>query len=427
MRRASSLGLELSAQQARLFASITGIACVVLDPRGGIVEIAGSEGYPCRLCVTTKEHGQRGGHDGTRHLARVDEASRFGGQSIFLCENAFTHWAAPVYRDGMLVAALVAGPVLTIEEESFFEQEISARNRELPAEQQSALATWFDGIPKVEPSAVRDYADLLTQLALAVSAAGNEPSAQSPLAQQSRMNEYIQELKVARSRAGHHPDEPTYPVDLELQLLDNIRDGSASEAQATLNRLLSHVFFASGSKMEEIAMRAKELVVLLSRTVVREGADPQEVFGLNYQFAASIDHQEDINGVAYWMARIVRRFADLVLYLPHLTHARALKKAREYIRERVPARVRLEDVARVAGLSPTHLSRVFKREMGVGVSEYVNQIRCERASDLLTRGEMNAAEVAEACGFSDHSYFTRVFKKVTGKTPSEVLRGETTP
>jgi AraC-like DNA-binding protein len=92
----------------------------------------------------------------------------------------------------------------------------------------------------------------------------------------------------------------------------------------------------------------------------------------------------------------------------------------------VPKRLRLEEIAGVAGLSRTHFSRVFKKEMGVGVSEYVNQIRCERASDLLSRGGMNAAEVAEACGFSDHSYFTRVFKRITGKTPSEVGRGELT-
>ena len=426
MSQEATLGLELSGQQARLFTDLTGIACVVLDPRGGVVEIVGSKGYPCRLCVTTRDRGKRASHDGTRHLTHVDEAARFGGQSIFLCENAFTHWTAPVYRADSLVGALVAGPVLTIAEADFFEQEVLAARREISETERAALAEWFAEIPHVEPAKVRVYADLLSQLAMAVSAAANEPSTQTPLAQQSRMNEYIQDLKIARSRAGHDPDEPTYPVDLELQLLDNIREGAAGAAQATLNELLSHVFFATGSKMEEIAMRAKELVVLLSRTVVREGADPQEVFGLNYQFAAAIDHQEDINGVAYWMARIVRRFADIVLYLPHLTHARALKRARRYIRNRIPDKVRLVDVAGAAGLSPTHLSRVFKREMGVGVSEYTNQIRCERASDLLTRGEMNAAEIAEACGFGDHSYFTRVFRKITGKTPSEVQRGEIT-
>jgi AraC-like DNA-binding protein len=200
--------------------------------------------------------------------------------------------------------------------------------------------------------------------------------------------------------------------------MNQIRSGDVPAAQQTLNELLGHVFFSSGSEMEQTKLRARELVVLLSRAVLTEGADPEEVFGLNYQFVDAIDHQADVNGIAYWMARIVRRFADLILYLPHLGHARALRRALTHVRANSSRPLRVAEVAGVAGLSPSHFSRVFHGEMGETFVTYLNRLRCEHASELLRTTNAPVQEIAHRCGFSDHSYFTKVFRNVMGVAPS---------
>ena len=409
--------------QARLFTGVTGVPCVVLDSRGGIHHPDPAD-YPCALClrVAGTDAADGDGRDGSpgdrpttiavphgvRHLKWVDEAVRFGGQSIFLCENAFMHWTAPLLREGNLVGALVAGPVVTVDD---------------PPSPGSDLRTLYDRAFRIEPARVTVLADLLTQLAKAASTGADALRlSEDTLAQQSRINELVQELKVERSRVGADPDAPTYPVDKELELLDHIRAGRVRDAQATLNELLSHVFFAAGSEMTQIRMRSRELIVLLSRAVVGAGADPQEVFGLNYQFAAAIDHQTDINGVAHWMARIVRRFADFVLYTPHLAHARSLREVTRYVRERLDQKVTVADAARVAGMSEGHFSRVFKSEMGLSFVNYMTRIRCDYAASLLRTTDLSLSEVATTCGFVDHSYFTRVFKKTTGETPGAFRR-----
>ena len=310
-----------------------------------------------------------------------------------------------------------------IEDQEFFELELAPRIAERGdggRSQVSDLRLLFERVPRLQPDRVKLLAELLSQLARALcddqSNALDEAAA--ALEQQSRLNEYIQSLKEERARAGDNPEEPSYPLETEERLLRQIRAGELKGAQKSLNELLSHVFFASGSEMNRVKLRSRELVVLLSRAVVAEGADPEEVFGLNFQFVDAIDRQEDINGIAYWMARIVRRFADFILYLPNRPHARALRRAITYLRLHSAAAVRVADVAEAAGMSVSHFSRVFHAEMGESVVGYLTRIRLESAAELLRATDLPVVEVAGNTGFSDHSYFTKVFRRHYGVTPS---------
>ncbi|MFW5788786.1 MAG: helix-turn-helix domain-containing protein [Spirochaetota bacterium] len=428
----ASLDRTLAAGQADLFTSVTGVPCVVLDRTGSVLHPHPNDS-PCRLCRTIAADAADEPQapapdvstDGARHLKWVEEAMRFGGRSIFMCGNAFTHWTAPIVDGARMIGALVAGPVLTIEEEGFFENELLARfSGDHSSDVVEGLRSLYERVPQLEPARVTLLSQLLLQLAIAISRDTSDlRDSEDSLAQQSRINEYIQALKTRRESDGVDPDLPSYPVEKETKLLNQIRSGDVPAAQKTLNELLGHVFFATGSRLDQTKLRARELVVLLSRAVLTEGADPEEVFGLNYQFVDAIDQQSNATGVAYWMARIIRRFADLILYLPHLTHARTLRRALSYMRAHANRPVRVAEVARAAGLSSSHFSRVFAAEMGETFVSYLNRIRCEQASELLRTTSLPVQEIAHRCGFSDHSYFTKVFRSITGAPPSAHREG----
>jgi AraC-like DNA-binding protein len=285
----------------------------------------------------------------------------------------------------------------------------------------------YESVPRVEPKTVTLYSELLRELAIAASST-REPFDESAdqLSNQSRINEYLQELKqtsLSARFAAEDPAQPAYPFEKEGRLLDQIRRGEVSVAQKTLNELLVAVFFESGSRMEVVRARAQELVVLLSRAVLTEGADPEEVFGLNYTFVDAIGNQEDINGIAYWMARIVRRFADLVLYLPHLGHSRVLRRVVRHLRANLSRPVPVREAAEIAGLSESHFSRVFHEEIGETFVSYARRIRCEAAAEMLRQTDLPVQEVAARCGYEDHSYFSRVFRKTMGRSPTQVREG----
>ena len=71
------------------------------------------------------------------------------------------------------------------------------------------------------------------------------------------------------------------------------------------------------------------------------------------------------------------------------------------------------------GINASYLSSLFKKEMGVTLTEYVNQRRVDYAIFLLNSTNMQIQTIAQHCGMPDVNYFTRTFKKLTGKTPTE--------
>jgi len=92
--------------------------------------------------------------------------------------------------------------------------------------------------------------------------------------------------------------------------------------------------------------------------------------------------------------------------------------ARQFILQSFHAEVNLEAVARAVCTNKSRLCSEFKRETGFTVIEYLNRVRVDAAKRLLAT-TLKAAEVSKLVGFDDPYYFSRVFKKVAGMSPSE--------
>ena len=84
-----------------------------------------------------------------------------------------------------------------------------------------------------------------------------------------------------------------------------------------------------------------------------------------------------------------------------------------------------DEVAREAGLSPSHFSRLIKEKTGQSFQDLLAAYRVDRARELLVRTDKNLVQVALECGFCDQSYFTRVFQDVKSMTPKQFRAGNT--
>lgn len=82
----------------------------------------------------------------------------------------------------------------------------------------------------------------------------------------------------------------------------------------------------------------------------------------------------------------------------------------------------IADIAKHFFISKYHLCRIFKNAMKVTVIEYLNQIRIKNACQFLSFSDNDIGEIAEQCGFHSIAYFSNVFKKITGQSPSEFRR-----
>lgn len=90
-----------------------------------------------------------------------------------------------------------------------------------------------------------------------------------------------------------------------------------------------------------------------------------------------------------------------------------------YIQEHLDCNISLQQVAGAVHLHPHHFSEVFKREMGMNYLEFVTRERMRRAEELLTQSPAKISDIAKRVGYEDIKYFGQLFKKHTGKTPSE--------
>jgi AraC-like DNA-binding protein len=93
-------------------------------------------------------------------------------------------------------------------------------------------------------------------------------------------------------------------------------------------------------------------------------------------------------------------------------------KARNLIDEHSEEEVSLTKVAKLVNISPNHLSDKFKEVTGVNFIDYIARTRTAKARALLANSNLRISEIAFAVGFQSLSQFNRVFKKLTGKSPS---------
>jgi AraC-like DNA-binding protein len=98
---------------------------------------------------------------------------------------------------------------------------------------------------------------------------------------------------------------------------------------------------------------------------------------------------------------------------------RAVRKALLYIEKNYTEPLTLQLVAQINGMSKYHFSRVFKEETGYTFKAYVNRRRIEGAKYFMEHEQKNVSEAAFTVGYNDLSYFSRLFRKLEGLSPSE--------
>ena len=103
----------------------------------------------------------------------------------------------------------------------------------------------------------------------------------------------------------------------------------------------------------------------------------------------------------------------------HRAEPVAIWKARKYIEEHADEELSLTQVAKVVNMNANYLSEKFKQVTGTNFVEYVARTRFANACDLLRKSNLRISEIAFAAGFQSLSQFNRVFKRFSGKSPTQ--------
>lgn len=198
------------------------------------------------------------------------------------------------------------------------------------------------------------------------------------------------------------------------ETLDNIyrcfEEGDKDKALQELDRILGACISAKDANAVRIF--DKEMMRFIEKYIKR------------YDLSRSEYESVLTNGMIYSVqalhANLAELFEGLIKEKKEKEYSHISEKIRrgvKYIHNHYNEDIRLEDVARHMGISGEYLRHLFKTEMGDGFSEYLTKLRIEEAKKLLREKDLKLYEIADKVGYKSGTYFSSIFKKVTGVKP----------
>ena len=219
---------------------------------------------------------------------------------------------------------------------------------------------------------------------------------------------------------GELDDETTSLNSLELSpLYERLQYAPAEELDAILADYAD--LLGSGAEGRELALGYLRIAaVIAARQIVSDaGADPQRV--LDEGRIAEALRAEGIEAVRALLNEAMAcrdRSGRGQGQTP-------VARARRFLSRRYSdPNLMLQDVAGEVGMSQSHFSTVFAQETGLTFTQYLTALRIGKAKELLSATAMRSSEIAFAVGYNDAHYFSYMFKKQTGMTPSEYRKRE---
>lgn len=141
-----------------------------------------------------------------------------------------------------------------------------------------------------------------------------------------------------------------------------------------------------------------------------------------YSYFKSIDDARTAEEVVGLLDQFIEEAKSCIFSMQNVPDNLNMKKILEYINDHYAEPLTLKDVAKQFHFNPSYLSNYFSTHNKEGFIEYVNKIRIEEATKLLIQDNVSISEISGMVGYSDHSYFCKVFKKIKGVSPSQYKR-----
>ncbi len=158
---------------------------------------------------------------------------------------------------------------------------------------------------------------------------------------------------------------------------------------------------------------------LLRKAAEQGGVHPLYIDGVSTDFAKRIESIKSVEEGISMHHEMIDKYCTLVKNHSIKKHSTLVQKVITLVDFDITADLSLSRQAELLNVNASYLSTLFKKEMGMTLTEYVSKKRIEQAAFLLTSTNLQIQIIAQNCGIYDVNYFTKMFKKHTGKTPKE--------
>lgn len=210
----------------------------------------------------------------------------------------------------------------------------------------------------------------------------------------------------------------------EKDMMNAIAKGDKAGAEQLLDESDSLMNFPERAESSIRSLKNISFVLntLCRIAAKRGGVQPVYLHNISEKFAIMIERAPNLPKLKELSHIMVQEYCDLVRNVSSSGYSALVKKTSDYIDLNIDRQLTVKDIADEVHANPSHLSRKFKNDTGMTIVDYINMRRTEEAKIYLESGNASVTEVALMVGYNDLNYFGRVFKKITGMTPSRYMK-----
>ncbi len=159
-------------------------------------------------------------------------------------------------------------------------------------------------------------------------------------------------------------------------------------------------------------------VAMITRFCIEGGMPLEEAFGLSDAYIQRMDRCANMAEIVLLHDQMALDFAGRMRTLKkYAVTSRQVSDAIDYIYSHIRERITVNDIADAICISPAYLSRIFKQETGISISEYIRQRKIDMAKNLLRYSDYDLSSIAYMLSYSSQSHFIQHFRSQTGVTP----------
>lgn len=235
-------------------------------------------------------------------------------------------------------------------------------------------------------------------------------------------------LKALRVQIDNLKINKSKMKEKELLLMDKIISEEENEAEVLLNSIIESYIISSNQSIdyfkEKIQSLIEKMIKIVSKFRVRDNKwiEKEKCF---YKLK-SLDDMESVTNYIHGIFKLIFEVTmekDVEIEesgQKKLSHPnRVLEPALKYIEENYREEMFLEKMASICNVSPYYFSKLFKKEMGMNFTTYVTKYKVEKAKEMLENTDIPVVNIAAELGYYECGYFTKIFKKIEGITPTK--------
>ncbi len=239
---------------------------------------------------------------------------------------------------------------------------------------------------------------------------------------------YEESLRAIRFINGtgilHIMDIPTekelpaerYPISREKLLLEKVALGERESSIQAFCHIFEWLTIEYYGSVNKIRSKLTEIMILISRLAY----DYNIINNLNsIDFISELQTLDTLTELKHWCLEKIDYITKNISESREKKTNLLIVRAVEYIKENFRTEITLEEVSKEVNISPHYFSKLFKDEMGENFIDYLTNLRINTAKEIMKSSLMSVKEICYEIGYGDPNYFSRIFKKAVGVTPTE--------